>query len=278
MEKLLLIDGNSLLFQMFFGMPCKIEGKQGQNIEGVWGFTTALSKLISKIKPTHMLVIFDGEDEQEIINPYKKTRLSYQSVPEEKNPYSILPTVKMVLEELKIKYLETKKGLTTSSYIKEYCEQYHNTCEIVISSYDYDYISLVNSKVSLITYKGENSTLYNEEKVKNKWKIAPQHFADYKALVGDSANNIAGIPRIGPKMAADLINQFETVENILEQKGKISKPNVRLTLDIFQNDLKNNLKLIRIERSNEIPINLEQLIWEKKEYGTKEILEKIEII
>lgn len=280
-NKLLLIDGHNLLFQMFYGMPNKIEGKNGRSIEGIWGFTGALLKIIKKIEPTHILVIFDGEQElnrQNINENYKKNRINYENVEMEKNPFTILPDIKAVLEELQIRYFETTNGFETDDYIKEYCETYKNNCEIVISSFDYDFISLVEEHISLLTYRGANSVLYTPEKVKTKWKIEPKYFADYKALVGDASDNIAGIPRIGPKMAASLIHEFGHVEDILKNIENIEKDNIRLTLDIFKNDLMTNIELIRLKGTGEIPIKLEDLLILQTDRKTKEILTKIEII
>lgn len=280
-NKLLLIDGHNLLFQMFFGMPNEIPGKDGQNVAGIWGFTGALLKIINQVNPTHILVIFDGEQElnrKKESENYKKNRIDYTKIASEKNPFSILSSIKAVLEELQIKYLETQDGFETDDYIKEYCKTYENITDIVISSWDTDYLSLVNEHVTLLTYKGKSSVLYTPEKVKSKWKIDPSFFADYKALVGDAADNIAGIPRIGPKMAVSLINDFGHVETILENIEHIQKDSVRLTLDIFKNDLMTNIKLIRLNGIGSIPISLEKLKMNKQERKTKEILKSIELI
>lgn len=281
MNKLLLIDGHNLLFQMFYGMPNKIIGKDGKSIEGIWGFTGALLKIIKKVEPTHILVIFDGEQEllrnKEDEN-YKKNRMSFENVEAEKNPFSIFPDIKRVLDTLNISYFETTDGYETDDYIKEYCKIYEKDYEIIISSFDYDFISLVNKHVTLLTYRGTATTLYTQEKVLSRWKIKPEFFADYKALVGDSSDNIAGIPRIGPKMAATLINEYGTVEKILQNRENIKKDNIRLTLEIFEHDLLHNIKLIRLEGSNQIPITIEKLSYQKKEKKTKEILMELDLL
>lgn len=280
-NKLLLIDGHNLLFQMFYGMPNKIEGKNGRSIEGIWGFTGALLKIINQVNPTHMLVIFDGEQElnrKKESESYKKNRVDYTKIEEDKNPFSILPDIKAVLEELQIKYFETKDGFETDDYIKEYCNRYAKNSEIIISSWDTDYISLVTDNITLLTYKGKSSCFYNPEKVENKWKIKPEYFADYKALVGDASDSIAGIPRIGPKMAASLINEFGSVENILKNIENIKKDSIRLTLDIFSNDLLSNIKLIRLEGTGSIPFSLEEIKIPEITRKTKEILTSLELI
>lgn len=274
MQKLLLIDGHNLLFQMFFGMPNKIIGKNGQNIEGVWGFTSALLKIINKVEPTHILVILNGE--QKLDENNKNNRENFQEM--EKNPFSILPDVKKVLEELNIAYFETYNGYETDDFIKEYCNQYEKEYEIVISSFDYDYIALINQNVSLLTYRGPSTMIYTPEKVLSKWHIPPKYFADYKALVGDASDNIAGIPRIGPKMAANLINEFGFAEEILAQKEQIQKDNIRLTLDIFEKDLLHNIELIRLKGTGEIPLAIKELTFENKNRKTKEILYKLDLL
>ena len=280
-QHLLLIDGHNLLFQMFFGMPNKIPGKDGRGIEGIWGFTGALLKIIDKIKPTHVLVIFDGEQKlnrEEWSCNYKKNRPNWSNVDAEKNPFSILKDIQTVLTELGISFFETTNGYETDDYVKEYCKEYESTCNITISSFDYDFISLVNDHITLLTYRGSNSTLYDEEKVLTRWKIKPEFFPDYKALVGDSSDNIAGIPRIGPKMAVQLINEFGHAEEILNQKEKISKEAIRSMLNIFEGDLRNNLNLIRLTGTDHLPILLSDLKWVNPSFKTKELLTKLNYI
>lgn len=91
MDKLLLVDGSNLLFQMFFGMPARIVGSEGKAIQGTLGFVGALLKIIRMVAPTHMLVIFDGEHENsrcELDADYKANRIDYGTVSEEENPFS----------------------------------------------------------------------------------------------------------------------------------------------------------------------------------------------
>lgn len=280
-NNLLLIDGHNLLFQMFYGMPNKIEGTNGRSIEGIWGFTGALLKIINQVNPTHMLVIFDGEQElnrKKESESYKKNRVDYTKIEANKNPFSILPDIKAVLEELQIKYFETTDGYETDDYIKEYCKTYEENSKITISSWDTDYIGLVTDHITLLTYKGKSSYLYTPEKVQEKWKIAPEYFADYKALVGDASDNIAGIPRVGPKMASSLINEFGHVETILENIDQIKKDSIRMTLDIFKEELEKNIKLIRLEGTGNIPIKMEELKINTPDRKTKEILKSLDYI
>ncbi|MCM1262701.1 MAG: hypothetical protein NC313_08255 [Butyrivibrio sp.] len=110
MDKLLIVDGSNLLFQMFFGMPARIINNDGKAIQGTLGFTGALIKIIRKVKPTHILVVFDGEHENsrcEIDADYKANRIDYSIVNEEENPFSQLPDIYKILDYLGISYIET---------------------------------------------------------------------------------------------------------------------------------------------------------------------------
>ena len=91
MDKLLIVDGSNLLFQMFYGMPARIVGADGKAIQGTLGFVGALLKIIRMTAPTHVLVVFDGECEnprRELDEDYKGNRPDYSQLPEEDTPFS----------------------------------------------------------------------------------------------------------------------------------------------------------------------------------------------
>ncbi|MDE7222979.1 MAG: hypothetical protein K2O34_04265 [Acetatifactor sp.] len=111
-EKLLLVDGHNLLFQMFYGMPARIVNREGKAIQGTLGFVGALLKIIRRVQPSHVAVIFDGEHEnrrRDILEDYKANRPDYSQVPEEENPFSQLPDVYRALQYLGIPYWETEE-------------------------------------------------------------------------------------------------------------------------------------------------------------------------
>ena len=93
MNRLLIVDGHNLLFQMFFGMPARIVNEQGKAIQGTLGFVGALLKIIRMVEPTHITVLFDGEHDngRSSLNPdYKANRIDYSEISEEENPFSQL--------------------------------------------------------------------------------------------------------------------------------------------------------------------------------------------
>ncbi len=111
-EKLLLVDGHNLLFQMFYGMPARIVNREGKAIQGTLGFVGALLKIIRRVQPSHVAVIFDGEHEnrrRDIAEDYKANRPDYSQAPEEENPFSQLPDVYRALHYMAIPYWETRE-------------------------------------------------------------------------------------------------------------------------------------------------------------------------
>lgn len=101
MNRLLIVDGSNLLFQMFFGMPARITNSEGKAIQGTLGFVGALLKIIRRTEPTHVAVLFDGEHENlrnEMNADYKANRIDYSQVAEEDSPFSQLPDVYAALD------------------------------------------------------------------------------------------------------------------------------------------------------------------------------------
>ena len=110
MEKLLLVDGSNLLFQMFYGMPARILNHEGKAIQGTLGFVGALLKIVRMVQPTHVAVLFDGECENkrnDIDVEYKANRPDYSQVPKEETPFSQMPDVYEALDYLGMAHGET---------------------------------------------------------------------------------------------------------------------------------------------------------------------------
>lgn len=141
MDKLLLVDGSNLLFQMFYGMPARIVGKSGKLIHGTLGFVGALLKILKMTEPTHLIVLFDGECENErkaIDGDYKANRPDYSDMAEEETPFCQLPDIYAALDYLKIAHTETRT-CETDDVIAAYALQNRANMQVVVSSFDSDF-------------------------------------------------------------------------------------------------------------------------------------------
>lgn len=279
-RKLLLVDGHNLLFQMFYGMPARIVGRDGRAIQGTLGFAGALLKIIRRVSPGQVAVIFDGEHEnprKELAQDYKGNRPDYSQVAEEDNPFSQLPDVYRALDYLGIPHWETQK-YETDDEIAAYVYAYGNGPEglrIVISSFDSDFFQLIGENVSVLRYRGEKTVLCDVAYIRDKLGIEPWQYADYKALTGDKADNIAGAVGVGPKTAAALMRQFGSLEELLVHREKLSKPSLRKALTEGEEDLRRSYRLIRLDARAPIMRQPRELGWRDSGMTTVEVLRGI---
>lgn len=277
MSKLLIVDGSNLLFQMFFGMPARIVNEQGKAIQGTLGFVGALLKIIRKIEPTHIAVLFDGEHENDrsaLDSDYKANRVDYSETPEEETPFSQLPDVYDTLAYLGIKHTETIT-CETDDLIASYALTYGQDIEIVISSFDSDFFQLITDKVSVLRYRGDNTIICTPEYIKEKFGITPLQYADFKSLTGDTSDNIKGADKVGPKTAALLLNEFGTLENILVNTDDIKKPSIKESIIRNSEKLRTNYKIIKLGNSVPLPFAMSELEYNFTEMTTNEVLKGI---
>lgn len=277
MRKLLLVDGMNLLFQMFYGMPARIVNSDGKAIQGTLGFVGALLKIIRLVRPTHAIVIFDGECENErrdIDENYKANRPDYSQIPEEELPFSQLPDIYSALDLIGIRYFETT-NCETDDLIASYALKHGEECEVVICSQDSDFFQLIDSNVSVLRYRGESSVICTPDYIREKLGIEPALYADYKSLTGDSADNIKGAEKVGAKTAAMLVNEFGSLENIIARAEQIKKPSVRESVKRDEERLLKNYALIRLSDKAPIPFELEKLEYSYSGITTTEVLRGI---
>lgn len=270
MNRLLIVDGSNLLFQMFFGMPARIVNEQGKAIQGTLGFVGALLKIIRMCKPTHMAVVFDGEHENsraDLDADYKANRADYSNVPEEENPFSQLGDVYAALDYLGIKHMETVT-CEADDLIAGYALTYGQENEVIISSFDSDFFQLITDKVSVLRYRGKSTFICTPDHIREKYNIAPARYADFKSLTGDASDHIKGADQVGPKTAAYLLNEFGTLENILANAEKIAKPSVRESVIRNAEKLRVNYKLIKLGEGEKLPFSIEELVYNLPEVVT----------
>lgn len=276
MQKLLLVDGSNLLFQMFYGMPSRIINKEGKPIQGILGFVGAIKKIIDTLQPTHICVLFDGEHENPrsiLYEEYKQNRIDYSSMPLEDTPFSQLPGIFKALAYLKIPYKELT-DFETDDYIASYVNRYRSKMEIVIASWDSDYFSLINERVKIFRYRGKKSYLCDEKYINSTLHITPDKYIFFKSLVGDKADNIKGIHKIGPVIAAKLVNSYSSVKNLYQNINTCRYQNL---LKDAKEQLQLNEKLISFNLIDELPFSLKELKFTPFKEKTIDVLKQIKI-
>ena len=276
MKKILLVDGCNLLFQMFFGMPSRIINENGKAIQGTLGFVGALLKIIRMTKPSYVAVLFDGESHNPRVDvdaEYKANREDYSKVAEEENPFLQLPDIYAALDFLGICHAETvdcEADDWMAGYVLRYIEE-----EFVIASFDSDFFQLISDRVTVLRYRGEKSVFCDVAYLQDKFNISPDRYADFKSLTGDTADNIKGAEKVGPKTASELVNKFGSLEEILGRAEEIKKPSVRESVRRDADRLRINYRLIKLDGTDELPFTLEELAWQDSGVTTTEVLKGI---
>ena len=277
---MLLVDGMNLHFQMFFGMPARILNSQGKAIQGVMGFVGAIRKIIEMTKPTHVLVIFDGEHHNprtDIDSEYKANRPDLSDVPDEENPFLQLPDVYAALDAIKIAHCETSV-CEADDLIASYAKRFEGTSRITISSFDSDFFQLIGPNTSILRYRGERSIVCNQDYLREKFNIEGSQYVDFKSLTGDTADNIRGVDGVGPKTASKLISQFGDLNNLMENYQSIESQRLRERIEGTLESLKLNRTLIQMDCNQVLPYQMEDLEFTAKIPKTRAVLSEIGLL
>ena len=274
MERLLIVDGMNLLFQMYYGMPARIINAQGKAIQGTLGFVGALLKIIRMVQPTHLIIPFDGE----CCNPRKELDADYKAnrpqLPEEDSPFTQLPDVYRALDYLGIRYAETT-DCEADDWIAGYAKKFGGEMEIVIASQDSDFFQLITEQVCVLRYRGDRTVCCDRKYILDRLGIAPEQYAAFKSLTGDTADNIRGADKVGPKTAAELMNQFGSLEAMFARAEQIRKPSVRESVLRNRERIRLNALLIRLDGAEELPFDLDEMVYRDSGYTTTDVLKGI---
>ncbi|MDR2526246.1 MAG: hypothetical protein LBC92_00015 [Rickettsiales bacterium] len=278
MNKLILIDGYGLVFRAFFGSKyLNLTKNDGTPIGAVCGFIKMLGNLKKNLKFSHIAVAFDCGKKtfrHEMYPEYKENR---PPCPPELIPqFSI---VRDVVKAMNIVSIE-KPGYEADDIIATYVNKVKNEDYIIeIISKDKDLMQLVNKNVYLRDIfkdtSDEDNSIIGEKEVKDKFGVGPEQVVDVLSLIGDSSDNVKGVPHIGPKTAANLILEFGSVENLINNADNIKKERFRNLIKEHKENLILAKKLIKLNENVEIDNNIDSLQYRGyNEYTFNEFLEK----
>ncbi|GAE30126.1 DNA polymerase I [Halalkalibacter hemicellulosilyticusJCM 9152] len=230
MSKLVLIDGNSIAYRAFFALPL-LNNQKGVYTNAVYGFAMMLMKIIEEEQPTHMLVAFDAGKTTFRHKTYKEYKGGRQKTPPELSEQ--FPLVRELLDAYKISRYEAEQ-YEADDIIGTLAKQAgEKKWEVKVYSGDKDLLQLVDDNVTVVlTKKGiTNVEAYDLGMIEEKYGIKPEQIIDMKGLMGDSSDNIPGVPGIGEKTALKLLKQYGTVENVLHSIDEISGKKMKERLE-----------------------------------------------
>jgi DNA polymerase I len=284
-KKLVLIDGNSIAYRAFFALPL-LHNDKGIHTNAIYGFTMMLMKILEEEKPTHMLVAFDAGKTTFRHKTYSEYKGGRQKTPPELSEQ--FPFLRELLAAYQIRSYELENyeaddiiGTLSLRAAKE-------GFDVKIISGDRDLTQLASEQVTVdITRKGITDVdSYTPEFVMEKYGITPAQIIDLKGLMGDSSDNIPGVPGVGEKTALKLLKEFGTIENLLNSLDQVSGKKLKEKLEEHREQALMSKELATILREAPLEISLEDTVYkgynvEKvvalfKELGFNSLLGKLE--
>src|SRR5690554_4476299 len=267
MEKLLIIDGSNLLFQMFYGMPRKIYNANGETIHATIGFVGALFKIIRWLEPDYITVIFDSDSKlkrKKLDKDYKANRdIDWSALPDDEVPFFEIKKIQKVLDKANIFNMEAK-DMEADDLISSITYQFQDDYKVIISSFDSDFFQLINKNVEILRYRGKNSKIIDEDSFMDKYDFPPNKYVNYKSLVGDSADNIKGLERIGHKRASNLVKRFDNYNEVLRNVDTVLPKSIRKSLIEQEDRYRLNIDLISLNNNKSSKFNVDDLKYNRE--------------
>lgn len=246
-KKVCLVDGSGYIFRAFYALP-PMTSPDGLPVNAVLGFTNMFLRLTQKIACDYCLVLFDAKRENfrnQIFPDYKATR---KETPEELVPQ--FPIIREATDALNLNHLEME-GYEADDLIATYAQKALEAgMEVVVVSADKDLMQLIRPGVEY--YDPMKDKFFGPEDVKEKFGVYPDRVIDVQALAGDSTDNVPGVPGIGLKTAAQLVNDFGSLSEILARAGEIKQEKRRQTLLDNQDKARISLQLVTLK--NDVPV------------------------
>ena len=236
-EKIVLIDGHSIINRAFYGVP-DLTNKDGLHTNGIFGFVNILFKILEEEKPDYLTVAFDVKHptfRHEMFAEYKGTR---KGMPQELHEQ--VPVLKDLLSAMGIKIMELP-GYEADDLLGTVAKRSEEKgMDVLVVSGDRDLLQIVTDQIRVCIPKTKRGTteyeMYYTKDVQEKYGLLPLQIIELKALMGDSSDNIPGVPGIGEKTATAILQQFENVENahahLEEIKPKRAKENLEAHYDM----------------------------------------------
>ena len=241
-SSLTLVDGSGFIFRAYYALP-PLTRKDGTPINAVMGYCNMIWRLIAETKTDHLAVIFDAGSKSFRNDIYSEYKANRSEAPED-----LIPQFSLIREATKafnISYIELK-GYEADDIIATYARQAESSgCLVDIISSDKDLMQLVNDNIKMI----DPLKMINigKEEVLKKFGVYPNKVVDVQALAGDRMDNIPGVPGIGIKTAAELINKYGDLESLLNKAEEIKQPKRRDNLINYADLARISMKLVKLD-------------------------------
>ncbi|AXF55883.1 DNA polymerase I [Salicibibacter kimchii] len=284
MNKLVLVDGNSVAYRAFYALPL-LSNDKGVYTNAVYGFTTMLLKILEEEEPTHMLIAFDAGKTTFRHKQFEDYKSDRQKTPPELSEQ--LPIIQEVLQSFTINSVQVElyEADDIIGTLAKRAEE--EDWQVRIYTGDKDLLQLVTDRTHVaITRKGiTNVDWYDVDAIAERYGIPATHIPDMKGLGGDASDNIPGVPKIGEKTALKLLAEYGNIEDVLDHADDVSGPKMRERLKEYREQALMSKQLAVINRETPVDLGLDRLSYAGydsktvrqlfKEYGFNSLMNQI---
>lgn len=252
--KLLLVDGHAYAYRSFHAIR-SLSSPTGAPTNAIFGFIKAIGKMQAQLAPTHVAVVWDGGLHASRTEEHPAYKAQRPPMPD-----SLEEQIEGITAWLQAAGFASlcREGVEADDWIADLARRASPAVPVVIASADKDFMQLTDPRVGLLNPNDKSEKIWTAEDVRAKTGVAPEQIVDWLSLIGDSVDNIPGVPGVGPKTATDLLTQFGSVDTLYARLGEVKSERIRNALAGAETAVRRNQRLIRL-KEEEPPVALDAL-------------------
>jgi len=261
--KLLLVDGHYYVYRSFFAIR-ELSNSKGEPTNAIYGFIKVIRKMLRDVQPDIAAVLWDEglpEKRTKLQPEYKQQR---GEMPELMRPQ--LQTIRRIVPFLGLQSLGLPNTEADDLMAAYACKAIHAGGEVVLATNDKDLFQLVADGVKIYTTNKTDLAspkdafaLLGKEQVREKWGVDPARIGDVLCLIGDTVDNIPGVPGMGPNRAVALIEEFGSIENVLANVDRIKNESIRQKIIDGRAQIESNRIMVALDVDLEVPVPVQEL-------------------
>lgn len=260
---LFLIDGTALAYRGYFAfIKNPLISSRGENTSAPFAFTNSLLKLIREFEPTHLAVVFDAPGKTFRHERYEQYKATREKMPEDLA--QSLPRVHQVVEAMSIPIIEVE-GFEADDVMGTLARKgSEEGIDVVLVTSDKDFMQCLDGHVRMLKpgRRGDEYRTFTAADVRERYGVEPRQVIDILGLMGDSSDNIPGVPQVGEKTAQKLVQEYGSIESVLEHAGEVSQARVRENLAAYADQARLSKELVTIDTDVPLDISPEDLTFE----------------
>jgi DNA polymerase I len=250
----LIVDGHAYAYRAFHAIR-HLSSPTGVPTNAIYGFIKMLGKMRAQHEPSHVVVVWDGGLSTERVAEHPEYKTQRPPMPGDLELQ--LSGITTFLEASGIASL-CRDNVEADDWIAAIARSLSILVPVLIASSDKDFMQLVSARIGLINPNDKTEKVWGAEDVKAKTGVQPEQIVDWLSLIGDSVDNIPGVPGVGPKTATDLLLQFGSVDGLYSRLGELKSVKLAANLNAASGIVRRNQRLIRL-KEDQAAISLEEL-------------------